>query len=548
MGGTLDFVGAATFDAFATQLLASEEPIESWIDAGYDQRIGRATDLLRGPATLQSLAIVRHVLVDEIQDLVGPRAELVMALLLRLRSGFTLFGDPAQAIYGHQLDSPDTSPTNPEFYRWLTETFRGTLSKWLLMHDFRGHTAQAEAIKNIGLQLRGTDPIQVAIASELRTLLLSLPTITLGAARRVLTRADLTTSALLCRTNAEALRISQELFERDIAHRYQRRGEDKAASGWLGRAVAGITETRTTRSMLMPSLEQAAKECDSSADELFAVVRRLDPARGDTVDLQRIANRLREGSFPEELNEVVRSQTVVSTIHRAKGLEFDSVLLCDASRDDATDLGEANRLHYVALTRARTEIFHCSRPETEGLRRDRGSGRWVRRGWGPNSWKLYELELAGSDSDAVHPAGTWYFQDDVRELQDYLARAVAPGDPVKVEMAPTPPGEHEVPHLVIRHNSRLVGVTSDAFGSFLVRVLGSRARLLRSISGLHVEMVDTVAGDATLAGATASAHTAYGEEFGSLVSAHWNSTGMKKRGIEACSTTITTFDERSWTR
>jgi hypothetical protein len=497
LGGDARYVGAATFDAFATQILATEDPDGSWTKAGYANRISAAVDLLRRPERPQLLTLVRHVLVDELQDLVGRRARLVMALLDRLDAGFTLFGDPAQAIYGHQLE-PGGGPTNAELYAWLAETFSDQLSRWTLTCDFRGRTEQAAAITDIGLRLREPHPDHIEIASELRTIVLKLPTITIGAAKRMLTRSDDRTSAVLCRTNAEALRISHELFERSISHRYQRRGEDKAAAGWLSRAFSGIGEVRTTRSLLMPRLEQIAEECDSTANELFAVVRRLDPARGDGVDLERVANRLREASFPEELNEVVTAAVVVSTIHRAKGLEFDRVILCDQGERDVSEDGEENRLLYVALSRARREIFHTAKPETGGLSLDRPSGRWVRHGYGPNRRSVFEMEVIGSDSHSAHPAGTWHFEDDARALQQYLNEAVAPGDSVDLILAPPLRNEADTAYFIIQHRQRAIGVTSDAFGTVLRGLVGPGARRIRSISGLHVEMVDTVAGDAAV--------------------------------------------------
>jgi superfamily I DNA/RNA helicase len=53
---------------------------------------------------------------------------------------------------------------------------------------------------------------------------------------------------------------------------------------------------------------------------------------------------------------------VVSTIHRAKGLEWDRVKVCGDFRFKIDDEGrttlidEEKRLLYVALTRARTEM------------------------------------------------------------------------------------------------------------------------------------------------------------------------------------------------
>lgn len=292
--------------------------------------------------------------------------------------------------------------------------------------------------------------------------------------------------------------MSNELFDRDIPHRYQRRGEDKAAAGWLAKVLLDVDGTKTSRSVLAAPLEMIAEESEATADELFAVIRRLDPARGDGVDLQRVANRLREGSFPEELNEVLPTPAVVSTIHRAKGLEFDRVLLCEPVEGEAASGGEENRVLYVALTRARREIFHLSRPHTCGLGIDRASGRWMRRGFGANRWRVFELEVVGSDVDSIHPAGTWLFEDDASALQRYFATDVTPGNPVDLVLATRAPGDETIRY-VIRHQGRSIGATSDAFGSVVQRALGSKSRPPRTISGLRVEMVDTVAGDASVA-------------------------------------------------
>jgi AAA domain/UvrD-like helicase C-terminal domain len=500
LGGDAKYVGAATFDSFATQLLASQDAGGTWTTSGYDERMRAAVALLRGSKTPQLVALVRHVLIDEVQDLVGPRASLVMALLERHDGGFTLFGDPAQAIYAHQLDAGSDGPTNAQLYAWLTETFDTRLDRFTFTHDFRGRTEHADVIADIGRRLRDRHPDDSEIASRLRTLLLKLPTTTLGGARRLLVRGNGAASAVLCRTNAQALRISSELFERSIPHRYQRRGEDKAASGWLGRAVSGVNETRTTRGSLMPRLEQIADVKQTTAEELFAVLRSLAPARGDEVDLAVVANRLREVSFPEELNEVLAASVVVSTIHRAKGLEFDRVFVCEPPGERADeDPGEENRVIYVALSRARREIFHISGPDTSGLHVDRPSGRWIRTGFGANRWQVFEVEVFGPDSDPVHPAGTWLFDDDASELQRYLLDDVAPGDPVELVFAAATPHEGQVPHFTIQHRGRSIGVTSDRFGSDLTRLLGRISRPPRSLSGLHVEIVDTVAGDAASA-------------------------------------------------
>jgi superfamily I DNA/RNA helicase len=123
-----------TFDAFASRLLAAHDVGGDWRIAGYDQRIRAATQLIRDGAASEWLERVRHIFVDEVQDLVGPRAELVEALLQAHRAGFTAFGDPAQAIYDHE---------QPEGGRTLIRTLVAGLAS--VMQDLpRNHRASAD--------------------------------------------------------------------------------------------------------------------------------------------------------------------------------------------------------------------------------------------------------------------------------------------------------------------------------------------------------------------------------------------------------------------
>mgnify|MGYP002523203880 CR=1 FL=1 len=83
---------------------------------------------------------------------------------------------------------------------------------------------------------------------------------------------------------------------------------------------------------------------------------------------------------------------VIATIHGAKGLEFDTVFVvgCEEkifpiSRDDETDLEEERRLMYVAVTRAKKDLFLSS-----------SSSRFMygKREYSVKSRFLYELGLA----------------------------------------------------------------------------------------------------------------------------------------------------------
>src|SRR5665647_153688 len=91
-----------TLDSLAVEVLADNG--YEYEHLTFDDRIVAATAVLkeRGWFALEALL---HIVVDEVQDVVGLRADFLLALLggLACDAGFTLLGDPAQAIYDFQL-------------------------------------------------------------------------------------------------------------------------------------------------------------------------------------------------------------------------------------------------------------------------------------------------------------------------------------------------------------------------------------------------------------------------------------------------------------
>ena len=121
---------------------------------GHDENIEHLTALIRGKpreAIRKLIGNRRHLIVDEFQDLPGVRGELVLALLDllspagRLGAGFTILGDPAQAIYGFAAISNGRSfPTPAEYWKKIIGAYGAALEVVTLTHNFRAEKPLAD--------------------------------------------------------------------------------------------------------------------------------------------------------------------------------------------------------------------------------------------------------------------------------------------------------------------------------------------------------------------------------------------------------------------
>src|SRR5205823_4185556 len=146
-------------------------------------------------------------------------------------------------------------------------------------------------------------------------------------------------AAVLCRSNAEALKVSRRLFELDVRHRLQRATTDRAVAPWVARSLGTATVKTLGRREFERRLDEVGDQTAPEPDEAWRLVRRLAGGRGDVLDVGAVADRIRSRYVPDELNWTPPAQVVVSTIHRAKGLEFDRVVLLDGDEQEADGEG-----------------------------------------------------------------------------------------------------------------------------------------------------------------------------------------------------------------
>lgn len=499
MAPSVRYARVATFDSFASRLLHSEDPDGSWTTGGYDDRIEAGTKLIRHRDDLEELADIQQILIDEVQDLVGPRRALVEALLERTDAPFSIFGDPAQGIYNFNLPSgPERDSGSALFYQWLRGQYTGLLEEVELDVTFRAQTSDSRIALWAGAELGRTDSDCEMVWKRFSVDIGKLPSLgTVEVAARSLGRSQHST-ALLCRDNGQALVASRALHQKEISHTLQRRATDRAVAEWVARSLWGMAGTTVSRSSF--GVHWANSLLDGDADEAWRSLKRTERRPGDKqLDLRILNCAISNGVVDEALLHQGESNLTVSSMHRAKGLEFHTVGIVQPKEplDDVSRCEEA-RLLYVALTRPSHVLMHVGGPDTKGMSSKMNPDeRWVRRRpFGGGAFMTLDIEVRGADIDSTVPfTHAKGLPQLLPEQMLILFESIRPGDPVELWLDDTLPSGFV--RYILKHDVGAIGVSSAGFNSSLRRAIAiSRTHgMPRRIDKLWIEFVDTVAGD-----------------------------------------------------
>ncbi|MBJ7905156.1 ATP-dependent helicase [Streptomyces sp. DSM 110735] len=507
-------VRAQTFDAWAYGILRQAYPDREWHAVGFDERITAAAEAIEKGALEGGEAVhPAHVVIDEVQDLLGARRELVETLLDRYREscGFTVVGDAAQSVYGFQIEDPaERADETGRFFDWLRCSYPDDLVELHLTQNFRAATPEARVALAHGPRLqRITDADDAgALYEELRDLLLA-PANGMGDLTDQLSldglRALSDTCAILTRDNRQALVVSRLLHENGVEHRLRRPLEERPVPYWVAELLRRTEATGLTEERFRSLLAEIPLAHEPNAAALWTVLRRATRSPGRTaLDLDRLRRLLADGRFPDEAADPEAARIVVSTVHRAKGLEFDRVIILTPPSvaelhkqyKDQLDLPAEARALYVAMTRARHDLYHMSPPELPLFRRAGGrkNGRRYVGGW--RSYDRYGIVAEAGDVCGDDPPG---HASDAVATQAYLLERVRPGHEVVLcKRHDLPMGESQSPPYALVHEGREIGEASERFREELFRV----QKVSRTwdpwwpdeIHGLRIDSLETVAG------------------------------------------------------
>ena len=354
----LRYVTVRTFDSFVTDLLRRDCNPDFLRRKSYDERIRYFVDGLNSlPVSEERVAAMRYLFVDEVQDLVGVRADLTLDLAGRvLASGGNaiMLGDPAQAIYDWQVKKDPEATTSAAFLQKAKEILGPRILRFGKSYRFSG--GQMERLSG---ELRdamgdGDRPDTVRVA----TALAALPRLTFSASALSPLVAGGASAAVLTRDNLEAWQVASWLRAQGVPVEHWRGARGGTWPPWMALVLRGWAMGQ----MRLATLEQRWRERNCGAADKLASARDLLETLGVLDDDMLDIEALRRCLLTQAPPAIVKGGgIVVSTIHRSKGLEFDHVLILEPAGTRWQGDPEDVRVLYVAATRAKSALSFLSR-------------------------------------------------------------------------------------------------------------------------------------------------------------------------------------------
>lgn len=538
----LRHVSIRTFDSWTFRILRLlGSPPGLLLSRSYEQNIEALVDAMKVEQREQVHALLpdlKHLVIDELQDLGGVRGALVLELLglfckgRGAKAGFTLLGDEAQGIYGFTVRAGAdayTEITARTLFKRIRSTFRDSLTEVSLGKNYRAQPKLA----SLAGSLRNILVREGITASE-----------KLDAMQKILARvpacesptdgADAVGSAaILTRTNGEAIRVAQSIWGTGndaptIAIDLRTASQPVRAPVWVGATLGQMQSLSVGRDQfcriyrhLYGAGDNALAGAVGIPDEEVAWSRLCRAsgagASSASVDITQLRARLQwPDSFPDE--DGARAGGLhIMTVHQSKGLEFGSVtVLRPAAELDAGDADgaaseggasaedetvEKASVIFVAITRAAMTVRRMEAPTGFGplspYRFPSGRTRW--RCW-RNGWVNLEVGIGGDVSPQSFVDSDVHGSDEsVMELQDLLARQahVLRGRKVMlVKRASNDNPKHYVYGIHLqegREPGQLLGTAADQLTYDLLHLLHPKGiSLPRSILNLRISDVVTL--------------------------------------------------------
>lgn len=347
-------VRIVTLDAFAWAVQSGFSN-NARLTGSYDDNIKEAAWLIKDDAEVRDdIARIEHLIVDEAQDIVGARANLVLAVIDALdpECGVSVFADRAQAIYEFAEDDDDAPGTTRLFdalmdrgFRQLSLTRVHRTTDPNLLSIFKGLRREllAGGRKNMEQYVRNQiQRLAHADAGAISSLdLSSIPQDSLVLMRNRIDVIDASSRAGL------------------IPHRLRMSGLPLCISPWVAQLFWDYTERRIARDRFEKRWHDGQVQAPYDCAEAWRRCLEIAGESASVIDLHRLRAVLARSSPPMLFcsPEFGTTGPILGTIHASKGREAPTVYLYLQEHPSSDESGEEARVMFVGATRPRERLL-----------------------------------------------------------------------------------------------------------------------------------------------------------------------------------------------
>lgn len=358
IGNAANFVEIKTFHSYCFDLLGKMGTLEN-----ADNVVKDATDLILNNGVEINRITKKVLVIDEAQDMDADEFALVQALMKSNDDMRVIaVGDDDQNVY--QFRKSDS-----RFMRQLVTDYDAVLYE---MNDNYRSRPNIVAISNaVVSQIRfrmKTHPIQ-AVQTEngiVKITLHASANMEMAVVRQILEAGNLGKTCILTNTNDDALQLVGTLIDNGLRAKLIQTLDsfdlfDLAEIRYFVKTLdRNLTTPLINAETWQNAKEQLAqKYCGSKClEQCMNLIHSFESVNTKTMyrtDLEEFIRESRLEDFYDDNTETI----TVSTIHKAKGREFDTVILMLKNYDATSD--EKIRCLYVGMTRAKKQLFiHCN--------------------------------------------------------------------------------------------------------------------------------------------------------------------------------------------
>jgi hypothetical protein len=340
-------VRIATIDSHAWSLRTQldDEPVPKVLaESAYELSIQRTLELFRSNNAdlIDFMSRLEHLIIDEAQDVMGVRADLIIAMLRTLAEpcGVTILADPSQAIYGFTTDEEDHGGTAASLLTRLVQECPRSLTPRLLN---KAHRIENDQL--VELFLRARKEIELAGDAEghvdrVKEAIRETCGEDIGVTKHKSVASFLAghvgeSMLVLFKRRADVIVASSYCSDAGIEHRLRMSNLPVVVRPWLGWLLGETVQSFIgrddfdrlwgVRSGLAPPAFIGERR-DDAWDVLHHFAAASRPRTIDLVELRRVVARARppiDFCYPE----LGASGPILGTIHASKGREADTVVL-----------------------------------------------------------------------------------------------------------------------------------------------------------------------------------------------------------------------------